>query len=71
MAANNFCQSPECEMHTFVLHVGLRGNHSDEKIEALKAELADFLKIQPEYDRKIKERLQKCDWLYFFVAFYK
>eukprot|EP00092_Neocalanus_flemingeri_P025840 GFUD01028007.1.p1 GENE.GFUD01028007.1~~GFUD01028007.1.p1 ORF type:complete len:150 (+),score=32.74 GFUD01028007.1:90-539(+) len=59
MATKNFCKAPECEMHTFVLHVGLRGNHSDEKIEALKAELAVFLKTQPENSRNIQPSLKQ------------
>eukprot|EP00092_Neocalanus_flemingeri_P079959 GFUD01099661.1.p1 GENE.GFUD01099661.1~~GFUD01099661.1.p1 ORF type:complete len:146 (-),score=27.86 GFUD01099661.1:123-560(-) len=57
MATKNFCKAPECEMHTFVLHVGLRGNHSDENIEALTAELAVLLKTQPENSRNIQQHL--------------
>ena len=57
MANKNFCESPKCEMHTFVLHVGLRGKHSDETLDAIKADIADFLKRTPEDDRNIKEWL--------------
>ena len=59
MAVNSFCQSPGCQIHTFVIHIGMRGNHSNENIEATKAELAEFLTHEPEDATKLKKHFEE------------